>query len=237
MGNEELIFRPEDPKLKHLSISVRMDVMEHETYEAKVYDAVDGDTLRVRLLPLGLIDCVRLLGIDTPEIGSDEHAKSQCRYLSVDMDTLHILARLSTLHMQWLCPKGAMLTLKTTGTPRDGNNRILAGVFTGETCINRLMVEHGYALAYQGYSDWESYRDLELQAREARRGIWGSCEEQLYLASSKTYHRPGCSSARYANTRFETIDEARGSGLGPCGNCRPDYCRIQNSTRSAKKGV
>jgi len=228
MEKEGFIFRPEDPKFKHLSITVRTDVMEHETYEAKIYDAVDGDTLRVRLLPLGLIERVRLLAIDTPETGSDEHAKSQCRYLATDMDTLHILARLSTLHLQWLCPKGSKITIKTTERARDGSGRILAGVFTGEISVNRLMVEQGYALAYQGYSAWESYRELELRARDARRGIWGQCEEQYYLASSKTYHRPGCSSARYATTRLQAIEEARASGLSPCSNCRPDYCRIQS---------
>lgn len=221
---EEIVFKPQNPELQHLSITLQVSVTEHETYEAKVYGITDGDTLRVRLLPLGVLVKVRLLGIDAPETGSDEHAKEQCRRLGVDLDTLHKLAWVSTLHLQWLCPKGQKIILKTRDKPRDEWNRILAEVFVGDDSINRLMAEHGYAMAWPGYG--EEYQDLELQAAGARKGIWGLCNEPYYLASSKSYHRPGCSNAHSAAVRFKTLTDARASGLlGPCSKCIPDYSR------------
>jgi len=225
MGKSRVIFTADDPELRHISISISFNVTEHESHEAKIYSIIDGDTLRARLSALGVVEKVRLLGIDAPETGSDEHARQQCEYLGVDMDTLHVLARISTIHLLWLCPKGTRITLKTTGSPRDDKDRILAGLFIGDLCVNRLLVEHGYAMMYRGLSDWEDYQDLELQAKQARRGIWGRCEEGYYLASSRTYHRPGCSSARYATTRFQTREEARASNLSPCSLCLPDYTR------------
>ncbi len=221
----EIVFRAQEPDLKHLTITVQVSVIEHETYDAKVYGIVDGDTLRVRLLPLGTIEKVRLLGIDAPETGSDEHAKEQCRRLGVDLDTLHKLAWISTLHLQWVCRKGEKITLKTRDKPRDERDRILADLFVGDVCINRLMVEHGYAMAWPGYGDWEAYQNLELQAAGATKGIWGLCDEPYYLASSKSYHRPGCSNARYATNRLNILTDARSSGLDPCSKCIPDYTR------------
>jgi len=168
---------------------------------------------------------VRLLGIDAPETGSDEHAKRHCRYLGVDMSTLHILGKLAGIHLQGLLPRGTAITLKTTSAPRDDRNRILAALLLGDVCINRLMVEHGYAMVYQGYSDWENYFDLESAAREAKKGIFGSCEEVFYLASSKLYHRPGCNSAQRNTLKYQTTEEAKESGLSPCSLCLPDYRR------------
>jgi endonuclease YncB( thermonuclease family) len=220
-----IVFKPQNPELKHLSIVVRVSIIEHETYEAKLYSVTDGDTLRLRILPLGVVEKVRLLGIDAPETGSDEKARQQCRQLGVDMDTLHKLALISTFHIQWLCPKEGRFCMKTTDKPRDENKRVLAGVFVGDLCVNRLMVEHGYAMAWRGNTGWESYENLEFRARDGRKGIWGLCDEPYYPASSKSYHRPGCSSARYAATRFETLIDAKASGLAPCSNCIPDYTR------------
>jgi endonuclease YncB( thermonuclease family) len=222
----EVLLKSADPALQHITISLRINVVDHESYEARVHRIVDGDTLQVRFSALGLVDSVRLLGIDAPETGSDDHAKQQCQYLGVEISTLHTLVLIASFHLQWLLPKGSKITLETTESARDKGKRILAGIFTGDTCVNRLMVEHGYAIAFQGYSDWEDYSELENQARKAKRGIWGACDEPFYPASSKLYHRPGCNSARRATTRFETLTQAKASGLGPCSNCLPDFSRL-----------
>jgi len=221
----KFLFKSDDPDLEHITLSLELGITAFETYEARVVKVIDGDTLKVSLTRLSLVDTVRLLGIDAPETGSDGHAKQQCRYLGVDMTTLHILAKLSTIHLQWLLPRGAAIRLKTTGTPRDACNRILAGVFIDDACINRLMVEHGYAMVYQGYSDWESYFDLEAAASQARKGIFGSCEEPFYFASSRLYHRPGCNSAQRISLKYPTTAVARASGLSPCSLCLPDFRR------------
>jgi hypothetical protein len=87
------------------------------------------------------------------------------------------------------------------------------------------MVEQGYALAYQGESDWEDYRALEAEARAAGRGIWGECAEAFYPATTttKTYHRPGCSNAPKSGARFSSIKDAKAKGFKPCSACIPDF--------------
>jgi endonuclease YncB( thermonuclease family) len=225
MNTGKFLFKSDEPDLQHITLSLEVGISAYETYEAKVSKIIDGDTLKVSLTSLNVVDTVRLLAIDAPETGSDGHSKQQCGYLGVDMSTLHILAKLATIHLQWLLPKGAAIKLKTTGTPRDDLNRILAGVIVGDTCINQLMVEHGYAMAYHGYSDWENYFDLETAANQAKKGIFGSCDESVYLASSKLYHRPGCNSAQRITLKYQTTGEARAAGLSPCSSCLPDYRR------------
>ena len=219
----KFLFKSDDPELQHITLSLEVGISSYRTYEARVFKIIDGDTVQVLLTSLDVVEAVRLLGIDAPETGSDEHAKRHCRYLDVDITTLHILAKLSGIHLQGLLPKGTAITLKTTSAPRDDRNRILAGVFLRDACINRLMVERGYAMVYQGYSDWENYFDLETTAREAKKGIFGSCEESLYLASFKLYHRPGCNSAQRSTLKHQTIAEAKQAGLNPCSLCLPDY--------------
>ena len=225
MALGRFLFRCDDPELQHITLSLEVGVSSYQTYEARVFKIIDGDTLQVLLTSLDVVETVRLLGIDAPETGSDEHAKQHCRYLGVDMTTLHILAKLAGIHLQGLLPKGIAIILKTTSTPRDDRGRILAGVFVGDACINRLMVEHGYAMVYQGYSDWENYFDLESAVREAKKGIFGSCEEAFYVASSKLYHRPGCNSAQRSTLTFQTLADAKQTGLNPCSLCLPDYRR------------
>jgi len=225
MALGRFLFKSEDPELQHITFSLEVGVSPYRTYEAKVFKIMDGDTLQVLLTSLEVVETVRLLGIDAPETGSDDHAKRHCRYLGVDMSTLHILAKLAGIHLQGLLPRGTAITLQTTGTPRDDRGRILAGVFVGDACINRLMVEQGYSMVYQGYSDWDNYFDLESAAREAKRGIFGSCEEALYVASSKLYHRPGCNSAQRSTLKYHAAADAKRAGLNPCSLCLPEYCR------------
>ena len=86
------LFKSDDPELRHITISLEVGISSYQTYEAKVFKILDGDTLQVLLTSLDVVETVRLPGIDAPETGSDEHAKRHCRYLGVDMTTLHILA-------------------------------------------------------------------------------------------------------------------------------------------------
>ena len=146
MAPGRFLFKSDDPELQHITLSLEVGISSYQTYEAKVFKIIDGDTLQVLLTSLDVVETVRLLGIDAPETGSDEHAKRHCRYLGVDMTTLHILAKLAGIHLQGLLPRGTAITLKTTSAPRDDRNRILAGVLVGDACMNRLMVDNGYAL-------------------------------------------------------------------------------------------
>ncbi len=240
-----IVLKPKEPRLRFLSLTLDAGIESSQSYEAKVTGIIDGDTLEVDLAPIGpiqfrdaqsiatvestrLIQHLRLLGIDAPETKAGDHANHQCAYLGIDINLLLQLAKISTIHLQSLCLKGAKISLTTTGKVKDDYERILAGVYAGDLCVNKAMVEHGYAMAYQGHSDWEDYGEAEASAKEARRGIWGNCEESYYpaSASSKTYHRPGCGSAPRAGTRFSSVKEAKAKGFKPCLACIPDFRRV-----------
>ena len=240
-----IIFKPEDPDLQHLTL--RLDAaIKTGCFQGRILRIIDGDTLEADLTPsepikftgpgqstcivqsARLTERVRFLGIDAPETHTGDHANQQCQYLGIAIEELYQLAKLSTLHLQWLCPKGAKLTLKASAKTRDDYGRILAGVIIGDLCINQAMVEHGYAIAYQGYSQGEDYREIEARAREDGKGIWGQCTEPYYPASpsTKTYHRPGCSSAPKAGVRFSCVQEAKTKGFKPCLVCIPDFRQV-----------
>jgi endonuclease YncB( thermonuclease family) len=137
---------------------------------------IDGDTI---LADLGKKEKVRLLGIDAPEKSPGEQADRQCSQLGVDQAKLQILAKLSQIHLCGLCPVGSTITLQTSGKVHDDYGRLLVGVFIGDECVNRRMVEDGYAMAYAVTSDWEDYSSIERAAREARKGIFAAAESHL----------------------------------------------------------
>ena len=110
---------------------------------------IDGDSLVVDGTE------VRLQGIDAPE------GPQTCRREGRD----------------WACGEEARRELKRLiGTSkvecrvsrRDQHGRSLSRCTAGGKDLNRLLVEHGYALAYG------DYEGEEQAAKAARRGIWGS---------------------------------------------------------------
>jgi micrococcal nuclease len=135
---------------------VRGEVIEH----------VDGDTLRLRVFnpPAGLraVETVRLLGVDTPEtvhpnkpverFGKEASAFTQSRlsgktvYAAFDWDL------------------------------RDRYGRLLAYIYTapGE-CFNAEIIRQGYGYAYLRFPFrfQDEFKEIERQARQAGRGLWG----------------------------------------------------------------
>jgi endonuclease YncB( thermonuclease family) len=214
------LLQREKTSIRGIDVHFCQSLDARSTIRARLVSVTDGDTIVVEL---SRKEPVRLLGIDAPEKSPGDHANRQCALLGVDCEILKILAKLSQIHLCGLCRSGSTLTLRTTSKVRDDYSRILAGVFLGDQCLNRAMVEDGYAMIYREQSDWESYSALEETAREAERGIWGACEESFYAATTKSYHRPGCYYAKNAAIRFPTRDDAEAAGLSPCSACLPDY--------------
>lgn len=217
------LLKTERTTVRSVELYYCQNIDAYATYQATVLSVIDGDTLRVR--GLGTPERVRLLGIDAPESQQGERADQQCTRLGVDFDTLKILAKLAMIHLWSLCPKGTSITLQTTASPRDEYYRILAGAFQDDMCVNHRMVEDGYAFAYQGYSDWQDYADLEQTAQNAGRGIWGDCAESYYVTTARSYHRPGCYYAQWGSGRVNSREEAAAMGFNPCSSCLPDYRR------------
>lgn len=65
---------------------------------------------------------------------------------------------------------GKTVVVRPTGTDRYG--RVLAEIFVGDKCVNKLMVQRGYAWHFKKYSTHSEYARLERQARQMRMGLW-----------------------------------------------------------------
>ncbi|NMC20684.1 MAG: thermonuclease family protein [Thermogutta sp.] len=127
--------------------------------EYVVERVVDGDTL---LLAGG--ERVRLLGIDAPE-----SVKPNSPVEPFGPEASQAVRDL-------LSGAGNRIRLETENK-RDKYGRLLGVVWAGEICVNQALVEAGLARVERQYSIPESLKvrllAAEIQARAARRGIWG----------------------------------------------------------------
>ena len=124
---------------------------------ATVWYVVDGDTLRLRD---GVY--VRLVQIDSPEVGQECYAAAASRELVR------------------LVPCGASVGLQADPAldERDRYGRLLRYVWTNVN-VNLELVRRGAATPYFYDGDRGRYADRLLaaaaSARAARRGMWGAC--------------------------------------------------------------
>jgi hypothetical protein len=120
-----------------------------ERRSGKVVGVIDGDTYDV--LVEGRSIRVRMEGIDAPERGMP-HYKAAKQYLSA------------------LC-YGKQITLVSTG--KDHHKRTLGFAFlTDGRELSREMLKAGYAWHYKKYNSDPTLAQLEVVARQNRRGLW-----------------------------------------------------------------
>jgi len=122
------------------------------TFEAKLIRVVDGDTVEL-LFPDKTHPNCRLESLDAPETGSKNV-------------TGQPFANNATEAIKNLCG-GRMVTVRQTGV--DGYKRPL--VFIEFEGVN--LNAEGLAWHYKKYSSDESLAQLEVEARNAKRGLWG----------------------------------------------------------------
>jgi micrococcal nuclease len=119
----------------------------------------DGDTVRVRV-DGGREERVRYIGIDTPEITSDECFAREAAAFN---------ARLVG---------GREVRLETDAEERDRYGRLLAYVYAGDELVNAALVREGYAqpLTVPPNVRFEDrFAQLARNARREGRGLWASC--------------------------------------------------------------
>jgi micrococcal nuclease len=115
---------------------------------------VDGDTFSCRDGRK-----VRLLGIDTPELGQGEPGRQ---------------AHAALRH---LLPLGTTVRLERDVSSRDRFGRELAYIWTGARMVNESLVRQGWAMLYTLPPNVKHAGRLERaqkEARAARAGLWGS---------------------------------------------------------------
>jgi endonuclease YncB( thermonuclease family) len=120
-----------------------------EEFTGRVIDVLDGDSIIVA--HDNIEDQVRLNGIDAPE-------KNQAYGRKAKDFTSHLVL-------------GKAVTVKEHEIDRDG--RIVADVLLADgTHVNREVVKAGLAWWFWKYSEDHLLKDLELEARDGKRGLW-----------------------------------------------------------------
>lgn len=140
-----------------------------EVLRGRVVYVSDGDTIGVRVG--GVVQRIRLLGIDAPET-KDPRKPVQC-YGPQSSARAHVLM-----------PRDTVLTIVTDPTQDriDTYGRLLAYVFrTGQSKpVNEQLVAEGAARVYVYRRSrpplrTADFRRAEAAARAANRGLWGAC--------------------------------------------------------------
>jgi micrococcal nuclease len=131
-----------------------------------VTHVADGDTITIEL-PNGSKESVRFLGINAPEI---KHGLKPAQCFG-DETKEYIKKRLLN--------QKVMLT-KKPDEDRDRFGRLLRYVLMDGIDIDAELVQKGFAINYcdkYPHPKCEEYEQLEKEAREAKRGLWGKCEK------------------------------------------------------------
>lgn len=136
--------------------------------DATVTRVVDGDTVVVRLS--GRDATVRLIGIDTPET-KDARKPVQC------------FGREASARTKQLLPGGTAVRLAYDVERNDRYGRTLAYVYRSDgegrgPFVNAALVRDGYASVSTfppNVAHADTFVALQREARDAGRGLWGSC--------------------------------------------------------------
>lgn len=129
-----------------------------------VLRAIDGDTIDVRLG--SRVQRVRLLGVDTPET-HDPRKPVGCYGPEAAAFTAAVLT-------------GARVTLEDDVERTDPYGRRLAYVHVGGVRFNDVLLQRGYARLLVIAPNGSHAREMlaeEMEARRARRGLWGVCPD------------------------------------------------------------
>lgn len=121
---------------------------------------IDGDTIEVKIG--SQIEQIRLLGINTPEIGPE----AEC----FGLEAKEFLKK-------FLTNQSVFLLADYANTDRDIYGRLLRYVYLQDnTQINTLLIKEGYARIYDNFPIAYSkfYRELEETAQVQKRGIWST---------------------------------------------------------------
>ena len=132
------------------------------TYFVQSVDrVVDGDTIDISIdlgFDLTKKERVRLAGIDTPEKRTKDQKEKEMGYQATEFLEMHLM-------------EAKKLTVKTEKEGKFG--RMLGWLYKSETdttSINQIMIDKGYAWAYDGGTKEKNLDDL-MAKRESNNGV------------------------------------------------------------------
>ena len=135
-----------------------------------VQRVVDGDTVE-----LDGKEKVRLIGVDTPEKFSSKKLDADARESNRDKETIKALGERASKFTKELC-EGKKVWLEYGQEKSDRYGRTLAYLHLEDgTVVNEEIIRQGFGNAYTKYPHkyLEAYRELEKEAREGEKGLWG----------------------------------------------------------------
>jgi micrococcal nuclease len=121
---------------------------------------------------------VRLLGIDTPELGQGESGRQ------------------AHAALRRLLPRDAAVRLERDVAPRDRFGRELAYVWTGSRMVNESLVREGWAMLYTLPPNVKYAGRLERAQKEARAAGVGLWESGGFDCSPRAWRRRECAAMR-----------------------------------------
>jgi len=150
-------------------------VTDGATDEVMVVSVVDGDTIDVRY-PNGTTERVRLLGVDTPEVHTENDPPEFEGVPGTEAgnDCLRAAGEdASAAVRQQINGRRVTLVVDPVADRRGSYGRLLAYVRVNGTDLNRWLVAEGHARVYDStFSRSEGYYEAETDAQEAGRGLW-----------------------------------------------------------------
>jgi micrococcal nuclease len=150
---------------------------------AEVVDHVDGDTVRVRIANppggLGLVETIRLLGVDTPETVHPNQPVQRFGKEASDFTRARLLNKNVFLAFDWDLRDryGRLLAYIYPADETAANAAAAAAGGAGgaiAACFNAILIREGYAHAYTRFAFQfaDEFRALEQEARQEKRGLW-----------------------------------------------------------------
>ena len=181
-----------------------------QTEDVEVKRVIDGDTL-------DLTDGrrIRLLGINTPEIGRTFKVEAT--------NALKDLTKTGKITIEYDGPKE-----KAIGRYK----RTLAYVHCNGVFVNGEIVRKGLAYIYIYPNTHAHNKELiayQREAREAKRYLWTKPlpePAEVYIGNKRApyFHREGCARIKRLKgsdrVEFKTRNEALDTGMNPCDDCK-----------------
>ena len=141
---------------------------------ATVTRVVDGDTVEVELAD-GTVEKVRLIGVDTPEVYSentpDEYGVPDTQ---AGRDCLGRYGdRASEFAVERLAGREVRIVPDENLDERGYYGRLLAYVYVDGESFNYRLIQEGYARVFESdFTRRSAYEDAQRAARDADRGLW-----------------------------------------------------------------
>jgi micrococcal nuclease len=220
-NNNEILPEENNPEIEGLVDENNSEQVQQENQSStqeqnqKLYRVVkitDGDTIKVDIG--GVIESVRLVGIDTAET-VDPRKSVECFGVEASNKAKEILTG-----------KSVYLESDSVSGDRGIYGRLLRYVFLEDsTHFNKLMISEGYAYEYTynsiPYKYQAEFKQAEKEARENKRGLWadGVCEGETVTQPATPEPAPpinenenlscDCSGNKYNCSDFKTHNEAQ----------------------------